>query len=415
MDVVRTNKKKKRTPIYIAAGVITAVAITVGLSQMEPAAPTVEDAAAWRDTVRRGDIPREVRGPGTLVPEQIRYIVAVTSGRVDQVFLLPGAKVSPGTPIMVMSNPDVQREALQAQQQLSNAQSQLISLKANLETQRLQQETSVASAKSAYNTAVRDFKLQEELKSKNMSAANEYARAQDALEEAKKRYEGEQKRLEVTNASIDAQVNTQIEQVESLRRILAFRQQELASMNVKSESEGVVQEFSLQVGQWVNSGTTLARVVEPGRLKAVLRIPETQAKDVVIGMPAKIDTRNGIIQGNVVRIDPAAQNGTVGVDVSLPQNLPAGARPDLSVDGTIEIENLKNVLYVGRPAIAQSDARVGLFKLDPNGKTAQRVTVQLGRSSVNFIEIKQGLQEGDVVILSDMSQYDSSEKVRLKK
>ena len=415
MDVVRTNKKKKRTPIYIAAGVIVAVAITVGLSQMEPAAPTVEDAAAWRDTVRRGDIPREVRGPGTLVPEQIRYIVAVTSGRVDQVFLLPGAKVSPGTPIMVMSNPDVQREALQAQQQLSNAQSQLISLKANLETQRLQQETSVAQAKSAYNTAVRDFKLQEELKAKNMSAANEYARAQDALEEAKKRYEGEQKRLEVTNASIDAQVNTQIEQVESLRRILAFRQQELASMNVKSESEGVVQEFSLQVGQWVNSGTTLARVVEPGRLKAVLRIPETQAKDVVIGMPAKIDTRNGIIQGNVVRIDPAAQNGTVGVDVSLPQNLPAGARPDLSVDGTIEIENLKNVLYVGRPAIAQSDARVGLFKLDPNGKTAQRVTVQLGRSSVNFIEIKQGLQEGDVVILSDMSQYDSSEKVRLKK
>ena len=415
MDVVRTNKKKKRTPIYIAAGVIAAVAITVGLSQMEPAAPTVEDAAAWRDTVRRGDIPREVRGPGTLVPEQIRYIVAVTSGRVDQVFLLPGAKVSPGTPIMVMSNPDVQREALQAQQQLSNAQSQLISLKANLETQRLQQETSVAQAKSAYNTAVRDFKLQEELKAKNMSAANEYARAQDALEEAKKRYEGEQKRLQVTNESIDAQVNTQIEQVESLRRILAFRQQELASMNVKSESEGVVQEFSLQVGQWVNSGTTLARVVEPGRLKAVLRIPETQAKDVVIGMPAKIDTRNGIIQGNVVRIDPAAQNGTVGVDVSLPQNLPAGARPDLSVDGTIEIENLKNVLYVGRPAIAQSDARVGLFKLDPNGKTAQRVTVQLGRSSVNFIEIKQGLQEGDVVILSDMSQYDSSEKVRLKK
>ena len=173
MDVVRTNKKKKRTPIYIAAGVIVAVAITVGLSQMEPAAPTVEDAAAWRDTVRRGDIPREVRGPGTLVPEQIRYIVAVTSGRVDQVFLLPGAKVSPGTPIMVMSNPDVQREALQAQQQLSNAQSQLISLKANLETQKLQQETQVAQAKSAYNTAVRDFKLQEELKAKNMSAANE--------------------------------------------------------------------------------------------------------------------------------------------------------------------------------------------------------------------------------------------------
>src|SRR5688572_5029990 len=415
MDVVRTNKKKKRTPIYIAAGVIAAVAITVGLSQMEPAAPTVEDAAAWRDTVRRGDMLREVRGPGTLVPEQIRWVVAVTSGRVEQVFVLPGAKVQPGTPLLIMTNPDVQRQSLEAQQQLSNAQSQLISLKANLETQRLQQETSVASAKSAFNTAVRDFKLQEELKAKKMAADNEYARAQDALEEAKKRYEGEQKRLEVTNASIDAQVNTQIEQVESLKRILAFRTAELASMNVKSETEGVVQEFGMQVGQWVNSGTTLARVVEPGRLKAVLRIPETQAPMVLIGMPAKIDTRNGIIEGRVVRIDPAAQNGTVGIDVALPQNLPGSARPDLSVDGTIEIENLKNVLYVGRPAIAQSDARVGLFKLEPDGKTARRTTVQLGRSSVNFIEIKQGLQEGDVVILSDMSQYDSSEKVRLKK
>ncbi|MEX2285250.1 MAG: HlyD family efflux transporter periplasmic adaptor subunit [Gemmatimonadota bacterium] len=415
MDVVRTNKKKKRTPIYIAAGVITAVAITVGLSQMEPAAPSVEDAAAWRDTVRRGDMLREVRGPGTLVPEQIRWVVAVTSGRVEQVFVLPGAKVQPGTPLLIMSNPDVQRLSLEAQQQLSNAQSQLISLKANLETQRLQQETSVASAKSAYNTAVRDFKLQEELKSKKMSAENEYARAQDALAEAKQRYEGEQKRLEVTNASIGSQVNTQIEQVESLKRILAFRTAELASMNVKSESEGVVQEFSMQVGQWVNSGTTLARVVEPGRLKAVLRIPETQAPMVVIGLPAKIDTRNGIIEGSVVRIDPAAQNGTVGVDVALPQNLPASARPDLSVDGTIEIENLKNVLYVGRPAIAQSDARVGLFKLEPDGKTARRVTVQLGRSSVNFIEVVQGLAEGDVVILSDMSQYDASDKVRLKK
>jgi HlyD family secretion protein len=292
MDVVRTNKKKKRTPIYIAAGVIAAVAITVGVSQMEPAAPTVEDAAAWRDTVRRGDMLREVRGPGTLVPEQIRWIVAVTSGRVEQVFVLPGAKVQPGTPLLIMTNPDVQRQSLEAQQALSNAQSQLISLRANLETQRLQQETSVAQAKSAYNTALRDFKLQEELKIKKMAAANEYARAEDALTEAKQRYEGEQKRLEVTNDSRDAQINTQVEQVESLKRILAFRTAELASMNVKSESEGVVQEFAMQVGQWVNSGTTLARVVEPGRLKAVLRIPETQAPMVLIGMPAKIDTRN---------------------------------------------------------------------------------------------------------------------------
>ncbi len=414
MDVVRTNKKKKRTPFYIAAGVIAAVAITVGLSQMEPAAPVVEDAAAWRDTVRRGNMLREVRGPGTLVPEQIRWVVAITNGRVAQVFVLPGAKVTAGTPLLVLTNPDVQRQALDAQSQLSNAQSQLISLQANLETQRLSQQTAVVQAQTAYNAAVRDAKLQDELKAKGMAAPNEVARAQDALVEAQERREGQKKQLEVLNSSIAAQINAQKTQVESLRQIVAFRQDELASMHVKSESEGVVQEFSLQIGQWVNSGQTLARVVEPGRLKAVLRIPETQIKDVVIGMPAKIDTRNGIIEGDVVRIDPAALNGTVGVDVALPANLPAGARPDLSVDGTIEIENLKNVLYVGRPAIAQPEARVGLFKLDPDGRSAHRVTVQLGRSSVNFIEIVQGLKEGDVVILSDMSAYDASEKVRLR-
>jgi multidrug resistance efflux pump len=415
MDVIRTNKKKKRTPIYIAAGVIAAIAITVLLSGMEPAPPSMDDASAWRDTVRRGNMLREVRGPGTLVPVNIRFITAVTNGRVEQVFVLPGAQVQPGTPLLVLSNPDVQRFALEAQQQLTNAQSQLVSLQATLEQSRLNQEGAVASIRSQYNAAVRNAKLQDELQSRGVAIANEVAQAKDQLEELKTRVEIEQQRLTVASTSIGAQLNAQKAQIEQLKQIVKFRQDELASMNVKSATQGVVQEFALQVGQWVNSGQTLARVVEPGRLKAVIRIPETQIKDVVIGMTAKIDTRNGIIDGNVVRIDPAALNGTFGVDVSLPAQLPASARPDLSVDGTIEIERLINVLHVSRPAYGQPESTVGLFKLESDGVTAVRTNVQLGRTSVNFIEIKNGLKEGDVVILADMAAYDAHEKVKLKK
>jgi multidrug resistance efflux pump len=415
MDVIRTNKKKKRTPIYIAAGVIAAIAITVGLSRMEPAPPSMDDASAWRDTVRRGDMLREVRGPGTLVPENIRFVTAVTNGRVEQVFVLPGARVQPGTPLLVLSNPDVQRLSLEAQQQLTNAQSQLVSLEASLEQTRLNMESSVATIRAAYNNAVRQAKLQEELQKSGVAIKNEVEQAKDQLEESQKRLETEQKRLEVHNASIETQLNAQRAQVEQLKQIVAFRRAELASMNVKAETEGVVQDFSLQIGQWVNAGTALARVVEPGKLKAVIRIPETQIKDVVLGMKARIDTRNGIIEGDVMRIDPAAANGSFGVDVRLPATLPPSARPDLSVDGTIELENLKNVLHVSRPAYGQPESTVGLFKLEPDGVTAVRVNAQLGRASVNFIEVKQGLKEGDVVILADMSAYDAFEKVKLKK
>jgi HlyD family secretion protein len=241
------------------------------------------------------------------------------------------------------------------------------------------------------------------------------AQAKDQLEELQKRLELEKQRLSVATSSIDAQIGAQKAQVEQLKQIVSFRQVELASMNVKAASNGVVQEFSLQPGQWVNSGQTLARVVEPGRLKAVIRIPETQIKDVTIGMPAKVDTRNGIIEGRVVRMDPAALNGTFGVDVSLPEKLPASARPDLSVDGTVILDELKNVLYVSRPAYGQPESTVGLFKLEKDGVTAARTNVQLGRTSVNFVEIKQGLKEGDIVILADMAAYDASDKVRLKK
>ena len=414
MDIVRTNKKKKRTPIYIAATVVGAVAITVLLSQMKPAPPSVDAGGIWPDTVRRGNIIREVRGPGTLVPEQIRFITAVTSGRVEQRMVQQGDKVHPGSPLVRLTNPDVQLRALDAQRQLSDANSQLIQLRATLETQRLNLESAVATTQSQYNEAVRNAKLQEELASRNVGIKNELERARDQLKELEERIKGDKKRLDVANAQFDAQLAAQSQQIEHLKRTVQFNNDQIASMNVQSVTEGVVQEFVLEEGQWVNAGQTLARVVEPGRLKAVLRIPETQAPAVVIGQAARIDTRNGVIRGRVVRIDPAAQNGTVGVDVSLEGALPAGARPDLSVDGTVEIEQLNNVLYVGRPAYGQPESTVGLFVKEPGSNTAVRRNVKLGQSSTTYIVVENGLKVGDVVILSDMSAYDSFERVRFK-
>jgi multidrug resistance efflux pump len=414
MDIVRTNKKKKRTPIYIAATVVGAVAITVLLSQMKPAPPSVDAGGVWPDTVRRGNIIREVRGPGTLVPEQIRFITAVTSGRVEQRMVQQGDKVHPGSPLVRLTNPDVQLRALDAQRQLSDANSQLIQLRATLETQRLNLESAVATTQSQYNEAVRNSKLQEELAQRGVGIKNELERARDQLKELEERIKGDKKRLDVANAQFDAQLAAQQQQIEHLKRTVQFNNDQIASMNVQSVTEGVVQEFTLEEGQWVNAGQTLARVVEPGRLKAVLRIPETQAPAVVIGQAARIDTRNGVIRGRVMRIDPAAQNGTVGVDVSLDGALPAGARPDLSVDGTVEIQQLNNVLYVGRPAYGQPESTVGLFVKEPGSNTAVRRNVKLGQSSTTYIVVENGLKVGDVVILSDMSAYDSFERVRLK-
>jgi multidrug resistance efflux pump len=381
---------------------------------MKPAPPSVDAGGVWPDTVRRGNITREVRGPGTLVPEQIRFITAVTSGRVEQRMVQQGDKVHPGSPLVRLSNPDVQLRALDAQRQLSDAQSQLIQLRATLETQRLNLESAVATTQSQHNEAVRNAKLQEELASRNVGIKNELERARDQLKETEERLKGDKKRLDVANAQFDAQLAAQQQQIDHLKRTVQFNTDQITSMNVQSVTEGVVQEFTLEEGQWVNAGATLARVVEPGRLKAVLRIPETQAPAVVIGQTARIDTRNGVIKGRVVRIDPAAQNGTVGVDVSLEGALPAGARPDLSVDGTIEIEQLNNVLYVGRPAYGQPEHTVGLFVKEPGSNTAVRRNVKLGQSSATHIVIQGGLKEGDVVILSDMSAYDSFERVRLK-
>jgi multidrug resistance efflux pump len=414
LDIKRDPPKKTKKYVYGGIAIVGVALITMALSRMEPAAPSVERGTLWIDTVRRGEMIRQVRGPGTLVPEQIRYISALTAGRIEALPLRPGVSVTPETIILEMSNPDVQLEALEAQRQLSAAEAQLVTLRTTLESDRLNQESQVAQVTREYQDAVRQAEVQEALDKRGLTSAAERDRAKELAQALETRLRLEKERLSVLTNSIERQIALQEAQVQRMRAVAQFQEDRIASMKVRAGSEGVLQALPLELGQWVVSGEQLARVAQPGRLKAVLRIPETQAKDVVVGQPASIDTRNGIIKGRVMRIDPAAENGTVGVEVALEGELPRGARPDLSVDGTIEIERLSNVMYVGRPAYGQAESTVGIFKLDPDGKTASRVNVRLGRSSVNTIEVVQGLNVGDLVIISDMSAWDAQERVRLR-
>ena len=413
MDRPRTNPKKKRGPLYVGAGVVAIAGLTLGLSQLKPALPSVDRAAIWPDSVRRGPMVRSVRGPGTLTPEDIRIIPAITAGRVEQIYHRPGIRVEPGTLLLKLSNPDVELQLLESERQYTAAQSELVNLQSSLQTQILNQEAIIATLQTQYNDALRQAKTNEQLAARNLIAANEVSLAKDRAVELEKRLEIEKKALELLRGTVDVRVEAQRLQVERLRGIVAFRNQQLGSMDVKAGSEGVLQQLNLEVGQWVNPGIELARVVQPGRLKAVLRIPETQMRDVVIGQRALIDTRNDTIEGRVVRIDPAAQNGTIGVDVAFDGALPPSARPDMSVDGTIELDRLNDVLYVGRPNFGAAGATIGLFKVSKDGKTAERVQVRLGQTSVNHVEIVSGLQQGDVVILSDMSNWDSQQRVRI--
>ena len=413
MDIPRPPKANTRRYLYVGGALAGLVLVTVALSQLDRAVPTVEAATLWTDTVARGEMLREVHGPGTLVPEQIRWIAAVTAGRVERKHVEPGAKVSAATVLVELSNPDVELQALEAQRQLTEAEATLVNLRASLETQRLNQQGVIATIRSEYLDAKRAVEVGEGLAAKQLIAPTDMQRAQDKREELEARYGIEQERLRVHTDAMAAQLDVQRSQIARLREILAFRRQQVASMRVTAGANGVLQELPLEVGQWAMSGTTLAKVVEPGRLKAVLNIPETQAKDVAIGQRASIDTRNGIIQGRVTRIDPAARNGTVSVDIALDGTLPAGARPDLTVDGTVEIERLPNALYVGRPAYAQANTALEVFRIEPDGRSATRVRVQFGRGSVNAIEIVDGLREGDRVILSDLSQYNEHQRLKL--
>lgn len=416
MDIPRTAPRNNRRYVYGAAGLVAVIAIAVAVTNLKPAAPSVDRSSVVIDSVRRGDMIIDVRGPGSLVPEQIRWVSAVTAGRVDRIDVRPGATVSDSTTLLELSNPDVQLEALSAEQQLSAAEAALVTLKISLSTQRLAQQGLVASTRSEYRDAMRNATAYGELgkNAKGLVAPMDVSRAQDKAVELQSRMSIEQQRLDVMSQSVGQQIALQQAQIDKLRAIAQFQQSRIASMHVTAGASGQLQELSLEPGQWVLPGTILAKVAQSGRLKAVLHIPETQAKDVQIGQVASIDTRNGLIPGHVVRIDPAAQNGTVAVDVSLDGALPKGARPDLSVDGTIELERLRNVLYVGRPSYGDPESTVGVFKLAPDGKEAQRVSVKLGRASVNTVEVLQGLKAGDKIITSDMSASDSQNRVRLQ-
>jgi multidrug efflux pump subunit AcrA (membrane-fusion protein) len=419
VDIPRERAPNKRRYIYGAIGIVAVVLGVIGIASLKPAAPSIDRSSVVIDSVRRGDMVIDVRGPGSLVPEQIRWISAVTAGRVDKIDVRPGATVTDTTTLLELSNPDVQLESLSAQQQLSAAEASLVTLRISLETQRLGQEGIVATTTSDYNDAMRNANAFDALEkkgflAKGLLAPMDVSKAKDKAVELKSRMSIEQQRLDVMTKSIDAQLALQKAQVDKLRDIAQFQQERITSMQVRSGSAGQLQELSLEPGQYVQAGTILAKVAQPGRLKAVLQIPATQAKDIQIGQVASIDTRNGLIPGHVIRIDPGAHEGTVAVDVALEGALPKGARPDLSVDGTIELDRLKNALYVGRPAYGDPGTVVGLFKLSKDGKEAQRVNVKLGRESVNMAEILQGLNVGDRIITSDMSGSDTQSRVRLK-
>jgi HlyD family secretion protein len=414
VDIKRAPKKKTGRYVAIGGGILALVLVTVALSRLKPAAPTVERSGLWFGTVKRGPMLRQVRGPGQLKPEQIRYISAVTSGRVENVLVRPGATVQPGTVLLELSNPDVDLAALTAQSQLSAAQAQLVTLRTSLETGKLNQQGVVSNLRVQLREAQRQFSSGETLATRNLIAANEVARLRDVVNDLTERLQLETQRLALATNTIDSQLSLQRDQVERLRAIVESNRQRVASMHVTAGVAGVVQDLTLQPGQWVQSGQSLAQVLQPGRLKAELRIPETQARDIALGQVADIDTRVGHVPGHVIRMDPGSTNGTVGVDVSLEGPLPQGARPDLQIEGMIEIERLADVLSIPRPAYGQPNSSTGIFKTVDGGKYAERVNVQLGRASVNDFEILGGLKVGDEVILTDMTRWDNVDRIRIK-
>jgi HlyD family secretion protein len=415
VDIPRKPRNTRRRNLVIGGIALAAVAlVTFGLSRLRAAAPVVDRASLWTDTVKRGPMLRDVKGPGTLVPEQIRLITADTAGRVERIPLRPGAQVEPGTILMELSNPDVMLQALDAERQLAQAEADLINLRATTDGNTLSTRSGLATLEAQAADAERRAKADEKLAHDGVISQVDASQQLEHATELRDRLTLEKKRLGVVAGSGKEVVAAQRAQIDRLRAVVAFRRKQVDSMKVRSVDKGVLSELPLELGQWVVPGQLLAKVVQPERLKAVLRIPETQARDLALHLPATIDTRNGIVKGQVSRISPAANQGSVEVDVSLPAELPRGARPDLTVEGTIEIERLANVLYVGRPAGAQPNGQVELFKLVNGGDEAHRVKVKLGRSSVSTVEVLEGLAEGDAVILSDMSQWDTTDRVRLR-
>ncbi len=415
MDIPRPNaaKEKRRKRIMIGGAVALAlIGVTVLIARLKPAAPTVDRNLVWIGTVERGPMVRQVRGLGTLVPEEIRWIAARTEGRVDRIILRPGAPVTPDSVILVLANPAVTQAAIDAESQLKSSEADLENVKMQLQRGVLDAEAALASAKSEYETTRLQAEVNDELFKDGLVSSLEQRRSRVIADDAATRYGIEQKRFAFVKESTAPQLAVKEAEVDRVRAQAILRRDEADALQVRAGMTGVLQLLPVDVGQQVQPGGNLARVADPTKLKAEVRIAETQAKDIQIGQEASIDTRNGIVSGHVKRIDPSVQNGTVTVDVTLEGTLPKGARPDLSVDGTIELERLADVVFVGRPAFGQERSTVGIFKLDGDGY-AERTQVELGRSSVNNIEIVKGLKPGDRVILSDMSQWDANDRIRL--
>jgi HlyD family secretion protein len=417
VDIVRPeikHKKKMRRIGYIAAAVVLIPLMTYALSRLKPAAPSVDSGTVWTGTVKRGPMLRDVRGLGTLVPETIRLIPAVTDGQVQTRYLLPGTPVKANTVIFDLVNPQLQQETLDAEYQLKGAQAAYEQTKAQLQNQLMDKRTLAASVSSQYRTAEMVRQTKEELGANGLAPQLDVKTAQVQAEELAKENDLAQKEVQTFDNSIASQLAVQEATVNQKRAMYELKKSQMDQLHIRPGIDGMLQELDVEVGQKVTMGTVLARVAQPTHLKAQLKIAETQAKDILIGQKATVDTHNGIIPGHVTRIDPAVVNGTVTVDVGLDGPLPTGARPDLSVEGTVEIERLADVLFVERPVHGEANSTVGIFKVVDDGKEAARVQVQLGRTSVNTVEIVKGLEIGDKVILSDMSAWDNYDRVQLK-
>ncbi len=417
MDIQRPSNaraKEIRRIAYGAVAIILIAGVTFGLSRLRPAAPTVDRATIWPDEVKRGPMLREVRGLGTLVPEEIRWIPAQTDSRVDRIMIRPGAVVKPETIILELSDPQLQREVLDAQYQLKAAEADYANLKVQVNSELMNQKAAAAAVRSEYEQAKIQHEVDDKLFQQGIGSDVTTKLSKVKEDQLSIRTQLEDERTQIATESSKARLEAQQARVEQQKALYQLRRSQVQALHVRAGINGVLQLVPVEVGQHVTPGGNLARVADPKKLKAEIKIAETQAKDVASGQKATIDTRNGVVKGHVSRIDPSVQNGTVTVDVAIEDALPQGARPDLSIDGTIELENLKDVLYVGRPVHGQSDSTIGLFKLVDDGSEAVRVSVKLGRSSVNAIEILQGLKAGDRVILSDMSAWDAFDRIRLR-
>ncbi|HZI56600.1 MAG TPA: HlyD family efflux transporter periplasmic adaptor subunit [Verrucomicrobiae bacterium] len=422
MDIVRDEsvKKKKRQKqiAMIVVAVIVVLGATLGVSKLKPALQSVDGGTIWPDTVKRGSMLRQVRGLGSLVPipDDVRLIPAETDVRVERILILPGGTpIKPDAVIMELSNPQVEQEALNADLELRSAEAEYHNTKAKIDSDLMSLRSGAATVEADYDNAKREADQNRELKKIGVVSDSVLKASLSKEKELATRLKIEQDRIAESSKAIETQLAVQQTTIDQKKALAQLKHRQKDALKVRAGIAGVLQEVPVQVGQRLTQGTILAKVVQPEHLQAELKIPETQAKDIITGQKAEIDTHNGVVEGTVTRIDPAVQAGTVTVDVKLDGPPPKGARPDLSVDGTITLEKLDNVLYVGRPAFGQEKSSVGMFKMDPDGKTATRVKVDLGRSSVNFIEIVGGLKEGDQVILSDMSRFDTQNQIKIDK